>query len=271
MFALALALAGFCSVSSASFAQSGITLSGSYSHSFNGTGYQALNSGSPYTVTPTAAFFDNSNTGLFLDSSAATITGANFYNNTTGDGLFAGDSTLTTTGANYFGNGSTGLGAISSVLTVNSGNFSNNGGDGLYAESSVMTINSGQFSNNGAYGVGAFSSEKATLNGGTFGGNALSDLYVDQSSLVVIYGSGFTYNGQNNYFGALNAGSGSFSGLLENNVASETITFENLNGSRIVLAPVPEASTTVSFGLLLALGAGGIVVAARRRKAVPGL
>jgi len=30
---------------------------------------------------------------------------------------------------------------------------------------------------------------------------------------------------------------------------------------------VPEASTTVSLGLLLALGMGGLVVAARRKKA----
>lgn len=33
-------------------------------------------------------------------------------------------------------------------------------------------------------------------------------------------------------------------------------------------AAVPEASTTVSFGLLLALGLGGVVIAARRKKAV---
>ncbi len=32
-------------------------------------------------------------------------------------------------------------------------------------------------------------------------------------------------------------------------------------------APVPEASTTVSFGLLLALGFGGVAVAARKKKA----
>ena len=32
-------------------------------------------------------------------------------------------------------------------------------------------------------------------------------------------------------------------------------------------APVPEASTTISFGLLLALGLGGLVVAGRRRRA----
>ena len=34
-------------------------------------------------------------------------------------------------------------------------------------------------------------------------------------------------------------------------------------------APVPEASTTASFGLLLALGLGGVVVAGRRKKTQP--
>ena len=33
-------------------------------------------------------------------------------------------------------------------------------------------------------------------------------------------------------------------------------------------AAVPEASTTVSFGLLLALGLGSMVVAAKKRKSV---
>ena len=36
---------------------------------------------------------------------------------------------------------------------------------------------------------------------------------------------------------------------------------------RFSLAPVPEASTVVSFGLLLALSLGGLIVAARRKKA----
>ena len=34
-------------------------------------------------------------------------------------------------------------------------------------------------------------------------------------------------------------------------------------------SPVPEASTTVSLGLLLTLGLGGVVVSARRRKTAP--
>ncbi len=42
-----------------------------------------------------------------------------------------------------------------------------------------------------------------------------------------------------------------------------------LNGTPLTVrvnAPVPEAPTTASFGLLLLLGAGGVAVAARRRK-----
>jgi len=45
--------------------------------------------------------------------------------------------------------------------------------------------------------------------------------------------------------------------------------FDNIS---VTAAPaVPEASTTVSFGLLLALGLGGLVVAAKRKKAAPSL
>ena len=39
------------------------------------------------------------------------------------------------------------------------------------------------------------------------------------------------------------------------------------NTAELLAAPVPEASTTVSLGLLLALG--GLVLAARRKKAAP--
>ena len=47
----------------------------------------------------------------------------------------------------------------------------------------------------------------------------------------------------------------------------------NSGGAKIVLdyttaAPVPEASTTVSLGLLLALGMGGLVIAKKRKKAM---
>lgn len=45
---------------------------------------------------------------------------------------------------------------------------------------------------------------------------------------------------------------------------------QNLQGTALPAA-VPEASTTVSLGLLLALGMGGVMVAARRKKASAGL
>ena len=52
-------------------------------------------------------------------------------------------------------------------------------------------------------------------------------------------------------------------------LASDTTTFttSGTNFDLVPGSPVPEASTTASFGLLLALGLGGIVVAAKRKKA----
>jgi len=41
----------------------------------------------------------------------------------------------------------------------------------------------------------------------------------------------------------------------------------NFGWSFTVATPAPEASTTVSFGLLLALGMGGLIVASKRKKA----
>ena len=42
---------------------------------------------------------------------------------------------------------------------------------------------------------------------------------------------------------------------------------ESLHLTSFTPAAVPEASTTVSFGLLLALGLGGVVIAAKKKKA----
>ena len=67
------------------------------------------------------------------------------------------------------------------------------------------------------------------------------------------------------------SGTGSFFGLLANNTGiGQQFTYSITNGGSLTLAAppaVPEASTTVSFGLLLMLGLGGLVVAARRKRA----
>ena len=52
-------------------------------------------------------------------------------------------------------------------------------------------------------------------------------------------------------------------------LASDTTTFttSGTNFDLVPGVPIPEAATTTSFGLLLALGLGGLVVAAKRKKA----
>ena len=77
---------------------------------------------------------------------------------------------------------------------------------------------------------------------------------------------------------ASSAGGVSFVGFTDKgkSITSVTITASangfydaiGIDDVRFVPAPVPEASTTVSFGLLLALGLGGAVVAAKRKKSV---
>lgn len=49
-------------------------------------------------------------------------------------------------------------------------------------------------------------------------------------------------------------------------LSTATAPFFAIDNVGAVAAPVPEASTTASFGLLLTLGLGGLVVAAKRRK-----
>jgi hypothetical protein len=52
--------------------------------------------------------------------------------------------------------------------------------------------------------------------------------------------------------------------------ASDTVATEDFSVT-VNPSPVPEASSVISFGLLLALGAGGVIVAARKKKAQPTL
>ena len=55
--------------------------------------------------------------------------------------------------------------------------------------------------------------------------------------------------------------------FVDNSTTAATGTVQNFGlATQFTFAPVPEASTTVSLGLLLALGLGGMVIAAKRRK-----
>ena len=63
-----------------------------------------------------------------------------------------------------------------------------------------------------------------------------------------------------------------FGTLADNSGPGQEYSFRAINGGTLTLAAppaVPEASTTVSFGLLLALGLGGLVIAAKRKQITP--
>ena len=57
--------------------------------------------------------------------------------------------------------------------------------------------------------------------------------------------------------------------LVDNTGPAQQYLYSIASGGSLTLVPaaVPEASTTASFGLLLALGLGGLIVAAKRKKA----
>ena len=64
-------------------------------------------------------------------------------------------------------------------------------------------------------------------------------------------------------------GHGSFSGSGESYNTQNPDSVRTIStGSIVVTNAVPEASTTISFGLLLALGLGGAAVAVRKKKAL---
>ena len=107
-------------------------------------------------------------------------------------------------------------------------------------------------------GPGTFSTTATTLTGG--------GLNVPQGLAFDARGDLFVANNGSNSVAefAFNAASGTFG-------AAQTVE-TGLTGPSFLAfgpsssAPVPEASTTVSFGLLLVLGLGGLVVAAKRKK-----
>ncbi len=98
-----------------------------------------------------------------------------------------------------------------------------------------------------------------------------ADNYYDGAAMPIPdLTTGFTRDGQGNFTGDVFGNpDGSQAGLsFIDNAGTQRTSFFTLNiNSDFPPAPaaVPEASTTVSFGLLLALGLGGVAVAARKK------
>lgn len=120
-----------------------------------------------------------------------------------------------------------------------------------------------------------------TVNGSTANiySGAVSTFQADDASILDVFGSGLTetFLGSNPASGAAPAVSFyALTGLLRDGSALNAQYADVggallFNGTAAVPSPVPEASTTAPLGLLLALGLGGLAIAAERRKAAASL
>lgn len=179
--------------------------------------------------------------GTFVggDSGAATGTG-NFGSEYAGSGVNANNNSV----VNVFGGTFTG-GHGNSAGNGGTANTENNG-DGLIDLSGALNVYGG------------------TFNGGVGGTNGYGiDVVVGTTTL---HGTNFFVNGVAAPDGPI-TGTGTITGDFVDNSGSSMFTYRVVGGSlNLNTAAVPEASTTVSLGLLLALG--GIAAASRRRNQV---
>ncbi len=167
----------------------------------------------------------------------------------------------------------------------------NNGGtlDGL-TYSAFPTGTQGRIDNN----YNKFDNQSLALQRGTdntsffFGGDSFTVTFpTPVKAVAVFFNANHTTNSSNgDFFIQTSAGTANtglaydqstfyFAGLISNTafttatIGSSSAGPNVFNADNLTYSPaaVPEASTTVSFGLLLALGLGGVVVAAKRKKA----
>ena len=256
---------------------------------YEGRGLYDLGSGAIAITGGTLSSTGLNSTGIYDDgSSAITISGGIisagglglYYNQGTGavtisggsisavsgTGLYDGSSgPITITGGTFSG-GYSGLVAVGDgPISISGGTFNGGtmGGRGIYDDgNSVITISGGSI-NAGRGGIG-LDGQQGTINLFSFGD---SPFLIDGVAMNNTTLSNNLYYSQND----------TISGTLANGDTLNT-TFSNRGsltmGATINLnigtppAAVPEASTTVSLGLLLALGVGGIAFAARRKSAV---
>ncbi len=118
-----------------------------------------------------------------------------------------------------------------------------------------------------------------TVSQGNYNGSYFS-LYANTPYTNVFYDNNITFyttsivTGVGTYtlqpgFATLDLQGITYSGEFTSTISGvPTIAARGIAGGSLIVTPaaVPEASTTVSFGLLLALGMGGVVIAAKKKK-----
>ena len=220
--------------------------------------------------------------GLMMLNSSATINGGTFTGGIGGTANGTGKYLIS-------GGGGNGLLVYSSTISISGGVFQggnggpeammgNGGGSGLYIDGGNTTANiyGGTFTSANGASSADFVNTGGNVNiyGGTFTGGAngfSGPLGVStEAGTTTLYGSDFFVNGVATSSGSV-TGFGTITGKLQDNVTTSTFTFLVGSGGTLNLnsapAAVPEASTTISFGLLIALGLGGVMLA-RKKNAV---
>ena len=214
------------------------------------------------------------NSGTFTGGigGAASGVGQNIIGGNGGGGLDVNNSTVIV-------NGGTFIGGANGVGTGPNANFNSLPGAGLNANyDGVVTINGGSFI--GGNSAGGTSNGPGILGLGTNDGNSNVDVFggtfvggstpgfasygIDTlAGVITLHGSGFTVNGLVGYDGeVITSGSGTITGLLTDNSAVTSITYNNENeGGIIVLSVVPEPSSMAVWGV----GAAGLLARKKRQ------
>ena len=148
-----------------------------------------------------------------------------------------------------------------------------------------VTINGGTFSGN-EYGILAYDNSStattASIYGGTFSSNSFADIVASgrgtsKPATITLYGTFSTYGLLTS---PASGGNGTFTGTLQDDAVSQTFTYQDnpADGGSIYLAPadgpVPPASaapepSALAVWAFVGLGAAGLVVKARKKKAAP--
>ena len=208
------------------------------------------------------------------NGSTLTITSASNYQTA---GLTQADGVLNLVNAPLALNGGTlkGSGTINGNVVNTNGTVSPGDSPGTLAINGNYTQGS-----NGVLNIEFTNSahDLLTVTGNTTLDGVLNVNYIDPAAYTGGVGSKFAFldyttltaansNGlffANELANGTIAGTNGFDYQLINDTAKSQLDLEI---TQVGKSPVPEASTTVSFGVLLALGLGGLIVSAKRRKA----
>jgi hypothetical protein len=266
------AAALLCFSSQSSHAQTDIS-SGTYA------GYDASESGSPYTISGGSFTGDNNTQALNIDDGVqVSISGGDFTTNSADDGTSNGSavvagsnvalnisggsfhnsddgfytqynpSSITISGGDFFGNDNQGVFAGGNSLTmISGGTFDDNGQGGLYTQGGLTNVSGGNFVTAGNGFYDAWSDDGVTnIYGGTYDtSGSLTAFSSFNGGTINLFGSDLQFNdGLGGFTRSGNTGGGTITGTLADGTAIDAdYSFFTDQGGRINLNPGTSAQT----------------------------